>query len=358
MALQITRVLVRSAKIPTDMDGYRAAVLADLHDCTLGDNNRILRDALYREDPAALLIAGDMITESHTGVHMSNAYRLLCELSDSFDIYYAMGNHELRWKYKEKARPAFEKYKESLINNGIIFLENSSVCLCRKGCGGEDKCVKYSEGTDGIGNESRSADDSREACMGGYGSSTIREDSKDYEDSKDCEGSKVWEGSKVSKDSKDCEDSKSNKDNKGMGIRLIGLDLPPIYYRKKKITGLDALAVEGMVGAADRERFNVLLAHSPQYFEAYSEWGADLTLSGHFHGGIIRLPLLGGVISPYLRLFPKYDKGIYRSGRGEGRMVLAAGLGTHTFPRINNPAELVLLTFKHGESKATEVICI
>lgn len=334
MGLQITRVLVRSAKIPTDMDGYRAAVLADLHDCTLGDNNRTLRDALYREDPAALLIAGDMITESHTGVHMSNAYRLLCELSDSFDIYYAMGNHELRWKYKEKARPAFEKYKESLINNGIIFLENSSVCLCRKGCGGEDKCVKYSEGTDGIGNESRSADDSREACMGGYGSSTIREDSKD------------------------CEDSKSNKDNKGMGIRLIGLDLPPIYYRKKKITGLDALAVEGMVGAADRERFNVLLAHSPQYFEAYSEWGADLTLSGHFHGGIIRLPLLGGVISPYLRLFPKYDKGIYRSGRGEGRMVLAAGLGTHTFPRINNPAELVLLTFKHGESKATEVICI
>ena len=328
MGLQITRVLVRSAKIPTDMDGYRAAVLADLHDCTLGDNNRILRDALYREDPAALLIAGDMITESHTGVHMSNAYRLLCELSDSFDIYYAMGNHELRWKNKEKARPAFEKYKESLINNGIIFLENSSVCLCRKGCGGEDKCVKYSEGTDGIGNESRSADDSREACMGGYGSSTI------------------------------CEDSKSNKDNKGMGIRLIGLDLPPIYYRKKKITGLDALAVEGMVGAADRERFNVLLAHSPQYFEAYSEWGADLTLSGHFHGGIIRLPLLGGVISPYLRLFPKYDKGIYRSGRGEGRMVLAAGLGTHTFPRINNPAELVLLTFKHGESKATEVICI
>ena len=334
MGLQITRVLVRSAKIPTDMDGYRTAVLADLHDCTLGDNNRILRDALYREDPAALLIAGDMITESHTGVHMSNAYRLLCELSDSFDIYYAMGNHELRWKNKEKARPAFEKYKESLINNGIIFLENSSVCLCRKGCGGEDKCVKYSEGTDGIGNESRSADDSREACMGGYGSSTIREDSKD------------------------CEDSKSNKDNKGMGIRLIGLDLPPIYYRKKKITGLDALAVEGMVGAADRERFNVLLAHSPQYFEAYSEWGADLTLSGHFHGGIIRLPLLGGVISPYLRLFPKYDKGIYRSGRGEGRMVLAAGLGTHTFPRINNPAELVLLTFKHGESKATEVICI
>ena len=334
MGLQITRVLVRSAKIPTDMDGYRAAVLADLHDCTLGDNNRILRDALYREDPAALLIAGDMITESHTGVHMSNAYRLLCELSDSFDIYYAMGNHELRWKYKEKARPAFEKYKESLINNGIIFLENSSVCLCRKGCGGEDKCVKYSEGTDGIGNESRSADDSREACMGGYGSSTIREDSKD------------------------CEGNKSNKDNKGMGIRLIGLDLPPIYYRKKKITGLDALAVEGMVGAADRERFNVLLAHSPQYFEAYSEWGADLTLSGHFHGGIIRLPLLGGVISPYLRLFPKYDKGIYRSGRGEGRMVLAAGLGTHTFPRINNPAELVLLTFKHGESKATEVICI
>jgi predicted MPP superfamily phosphohydrolase len=141
----------------------------------------------------------------------------------------------------------------------------------------------------------------------------------------------------------------AGKTGKAAGIRLTGLDLPPAYYKKRRITPLDAMTIEELAGAAERPYFNVLLAHSPEYFEAYARWGADLTLSGHFHGGIIRLPFIGGVISPYLRLFPKYDKGLYHSYNNESCMVLTAGLGTHTVPRVNNPPELVLITFEHCE---------
>ncbi|MDO7206165.1 hypothetical protein Q5M85_20820 [Paraclostridium bifermentans] len=48
-----------------------------------------------------------------------------------------------------------------------------------------------------------------------------------------------------------------------------------------------------------------MLAHTPFFFEDYSDYGADLVLSGHVHGGIIRLPLLGGVLSPNREFFPK-----------------------------------------------------
>ena len=96
------------------------------------------------------------------------------------------------------------------------------------------------------------------------------------------------------------------------------------------------------LGNPDRDRYSILLAHNPEHFQAYVSWGADLILSGHVHGGIIRLPFLGGVVSPAMKLFPKYDGGLF--SQGNSHMVLSRGLGTHTIPvRINNKAELVVV---------------
>ena len=67
-----------------------------------------------------------------------------------------------------------------------------------------------------------------------------------------------------------------------------------------------------------------------------------MVVSGHVHGGIMRLPVLGGVLSPNMTLFPKYDGGRFDVGRSA--MILSRGLGTHTIPlRIFNPGELVVL---------------
>ena len=92
----------------------------------------------------------------------------------------------------------------------------------------------------------------------------------------------------------------------------------------------------------EADRYNILLAHNPMYFESYALWGADLTLSGHLHGGLLRLPVLGGVISPQMKLFPKYCCGLYEKYRR--KLLVTAGLGSHSIAfRINNPAEIMLL---------------
>ncbi|MDE7478526.1 MAG: hypothetical protein K2M91_11355, partial [Lachnospiraceae bacterium] len=57
------------------------------------------------------------------------------------------------------------------------------------------------------------------------------------------------------------------------------------------------------------------------------------------HGGIMRLPFLGGVIAPSYKIFPKYDGGVFQYGKST--MLLGRGMGSHTIPfRFFNPAEL------------------
>ena len=108
--------------------------------------------------------------------------------------------------------------------------------------------------------------------------------------------------------------------------------------------------VEECLGKPDDQYYTVLLAHNPEYFEAYAEWGANLTVSGHVHGGVVRVPFWGkGVISPRLRLFPKYDGGIFeQSGK---IMLLSRGLGEHTIPiRVFNPGELWVIDFEKQDA--------
>ncbi|WP_051688725.1 metallophosphoesterase [Butyrivibrio sp. AE2032] len=128
-------------------------------------------------------------------------------------------------------------------------------------------------------------------------------------------------------------------------IRISGLELPLDFFQKvvkKKMDPEDISSRIGDVNSREAEKFQILLAHNPIYFKEYAAWGADLTVSGHVHGGIIRLPLLGGVISPALALFPRYDGGIFR--KDDRAMVLSRGLGTHTINvRFNNPGEVSVI---------------
>ena len=131
-------------------------------------------------------------------------------------------------------------------------------------------------------------------------------------------------------------------------IRITGLELGLSYFRKVVKLRLEQSTIKEKIGeikGSDRDAFNILIAHNPQYFNEYAAWGADLTVSGHVHGGIIRLPFLGGVISPAIVLFPKYDGGKYvRDGK---TMILSRGLGTHTIHvRLFNPAEISVINIK------------
>ncbi len=131
-------------------------------------------------------------------------------------------------------------------------------------------------------------------------------------------------------------------------IRVSGLELELDFFRKCVKKKMEDTVMPDKLGAlkgTDSDAFNILIAHNPQYFAEYAEWGADLTVSGHVHGGIVRLPFLGGVISPAIVLFPRYDGGKFTV---HGRtMILSRGLGTHTIHfRLFNPAEVSVINVK------------
>ncbi len=129
---------------------------------------------------------------------------------------------------------------------------------------------------------------------------------------------------------------------KNVPLRIYGLQLPWRFYRRFCFEILSLAELETYLGKGTQERYQILLAHNPMCFAAYEEWGADLTLSGHLHGGFLRLPFLGGIVSPQCVPFPRYDRGIFvKNGH---YMAVSAGLGSHSrIPRIGNPTELVVV---------------
>lgn len=123
---------------------------------------------------------------------------------------------------------------------------------------------------------------------------------------------------------------------------IYGAEIGWDYYGKFQHGTMETSYLDRLIGKPDNARATVLIAHNPKYFEVYAGWGAGLVVSGHVHGGLMRLPFLGGVISPALKLFPKYDGGVFHEGKST--LVLGRGLGTHTLPvRIFNPGEVVVI---------------
>ena len=133
-------------------------------------------------------------------------------------------------------------------------------------------------------------------------------------------------------------------------INLYGLTVPYSCYKylfdNQETTSIDIDFLEEKLGKVDREQFNILLAHTPFYFDEYEKWGADLTLCGHVHGGIVRLPLVGGLLSPDRKFFPKYDLGEYI--KNKSTMIVSKGLGgSKVLIRVNCKPEIVNIKLKN-----------
>ena len=94
-----------------------------------------------------------------------------------------------------------------------------------------------------------------------------------------------------------------------------------------------------------RGTFAILLAHHPERIEAYAQTGVDLVLSGHAHGGQVRL-FGQGLYSPDQGILPRYTSGVYTCGRT--KLYISRGAGTHSFlpPRVFNRPEIDLITIK------------
>ncbi len=135
------------------------------------------------------------------------------------------------------------------------------------------------------------------------------------------------------------------KDDKELNIVVSGLHIESELYHRFRLPRMEDDYVKEHLGDSPSDKYHIVLAHDPDHFYSYCKYDASLFLAGHVHGGIARIPFIGGVISPRFRLFPKYDGGFYEENGV--KMIISRGLGTHTLPvRFLNPGELVLIEIK------------
>lgn len=131
----------------------------------------------------------------------------------------------------------------------------------------------------------------------------------------------------------------------GQQISLVGID-DPDFAGKYGGVGLDMNPVR-INELSTTNTFTVLLSHRPEFFRQYVQSGTDLVLSGHAHGGQIRLPLIGGLFAPNQGLFPEYDAGLY--AEGSTNLIVSRGIGNSLFPfRFNNRPEVILIELQQG----------
>lgn len=123
------------------------------------------------------------------------------------------------------------------------------------------------------------------------------------------------------------------KDNKC--INLIGVQ--DISFIENK----DENILKNTISELKNESlYNILLSHRPNLWKIYEKAGMDLVLSGHAHGGQIRLPFTNGLYAPDQGVFPQYTSGANKFGNT--LVVISRGLGNSRFPfRVNNRPEIV-----------------
>lgn len=253
--VKVSKYNIKSNKVPLEFDNYKIIQLSDFHNYKyLGKDNKIVIDKINEEKPDIIVMTGDMVNKYDN--NFENFFKLVEILSEKYNIYYIVGNHEKRLKKNHLS--LIIKKLEGL---GIKILNNSKITLMKE---------------------------------------------KDY-------------------------------------INIYGIDIPLFFYKiKNKPSNINEI-LNASLNSCSSSEYNVLLAHNPLYFDEYANYNVDLTLSGHVHGGMIRLPFIGGILSPERKFFPKYSSGVYSINNK--KLIVSRGMG-HSKPgiRILNMPEIVSIT--------------
>ena len=245
---------VSSVSIPAAFDGFRIALVTDLHGRTFGPDNDWLVGQLTNAHPDLIALAGDIADEESNLQVLS---RLLPRLAAIAPCYYVTGNHE--WRMENR-----KQWFELLSACGVTRLENSFVMLSREG------------------------------------------------------GSVVLAG---------VDDPNGPADQKTPGQLLQEIH------------------------EAAPQAYTIVLCHRNDQLERFARLGADLVLSGHAHGGVVRLPFLARSSARTMSFFQTTRRGFTRWEKRP--LPSAAGLAAaeESPIRIANQPEIPVITLRAGETE-------
>lgn len=243
----LTEVSISSGKLPAAFEGFRIALVTDLHNRVFGPDNDWLVARLEKAKPDLIALSGDIADEDSA---LSSLSALLPRLTAVAPCVYVTGNHE--WRMKNRA-----EWFSLLEKSGVRRLSNRFARLTR----GESEII------------------------------------------------------------------------------IAGVD-DPNGPRDQKTPGQLLREVK----AAAPEDYIVVLCHRNDQLENLANLGTDLVLSGHAHGGVVRLPFLGAVFGTHYEFFPENTEGVICCG--ETCMVVSRGLGgSRRLPvRIANRPEIPVIT--------------
>ena len=235
--LGITEVDASSKNLPAGFDGFRIALITDLHGRSFGKNNDALVEKTRQAKPDLIALAGDIADETSD---LEELAALLPRLAAIAPCCYVTGNHEWRMENRKEWFRLLERC-------GITRLENEFVTL-----------------------------------------------------------------------------SHGPRDQKTPEALL------------------------GEIHAENPDAYTIVLCHRNDQLERMARLSADLVLSGHAHGGVVRLPFVGAIFGTHYEFFPDYTAGLYTLGRTS--LVVSRGLGgSRRIPvRIGNRPEIPVITLRRA----------
>ncbi|GAB6429714.1 metallophosphoesterase [Bacillus luti] len=249
--ISITKVNIKSSKIPSTFKGFKILQISDLHNKKFGDNQETLIQKVKGENPNIIVITGDLIDSKSYDAEVS--MELIRELVKKYPVYFVTGNHE-KWSGK------YNDLEKELKKHHVTVLRN------------EHETIQKEE----------------------------------------------------------------------QKINLLGIDDPEFVTGNRdegNVVKDELLKAKFEMKPAT---YNVLLSHRPEFLAEYAKEKIDLVLSGHAHGGQVRLPFIGGLVAPNQGVFPTYTAGLYE--KQNTSMVVSRGLGNSIIPqRIFNRPELVVV---------------
>ena len=279
-------------------DTVRIAALTDLHGWMIGENQGKIVGRVQEIWPDLIVCLGDMVDRSRAEESETALVVLVKQLTAIAPVYYVDGNHEL--DIRDSNPEIYARLNTELEAAGAVHLENEIVRFMI-----DDEDIR----PEGMEPESMEPE---AAAVG-----------------------KALD--------------KGASDRKGTVVNLCGITTH-YYWGEAEYALVDRLR--------QMDGINILLCHYPEsvlWYDAFEGGGLDAALCGHTHGGLIRLPFVGGVFSPEQGWWPRYDQGAYPvytdtdkrnygGGVGSqylGTMIISGGLaGEHGVPRINNPKEI------------------
>lgn len=238
-------------EIPDSFSGYKIAVISDLHNAFFSD---MIIDYIENEKPDIIAFTGDMVQLPYSD--FDETLKIVKKFQGKILMYAVSGNHETQ-------NPEYKNIVKTLDAEGVIWLENDSVCL------------------------------------------------------------------------------EKNSDT----MLLLGIRDP----EHDEIDDIQAEEIRKQINSEfpDGPCFSILLSHRADLYPEIKDTRADLILSGHLHGGIIKLPFIGGLIGREENgIFPEYEYGFIKE-EDSAAMIVSGGCDDNPKKkRYFNPPEILLITLE------------